>query len=130
MKKLWGSLFVALLLVMCGNLFAKRVQKTKAIAPPTISVNRLIMKGTIIDDENISFSLKFTADAEKKAQALYWLSKIALEIADTEYAEFKGKPDQDENKKSNPYKFYKDLSSQFRNELKSHYSYTEWAQKS
>ncbi len=64
MKKTIG-LVLALFLVSIGNVSAKKIKK---VAPPksTVSVNRLVMKGQIVDDENILFNLQFTANAESK----------------------------------------------------------------
>ena len=72
----------------------------------------------------------FASDDLKRAKALYWLVRIAKEIAEDFFGEFKKtKAKLLPSGKINPYKYYIDLASQYKKELTTHYSYTEWAKK-
>ncbi|MCD4656676.1 MAG: hypothetical protein K8S87_03940 [Planctomycetes bacterium] len=71
----------------------------------------------------------FASDDLKRAKALYWLVRIAQEIALEVFGKYAKSKDKLASGKINPYKYYMDLASQYQKELKSHYSYTEWVAK-
>ncbi len=71
----------------------------------------------------------FASDDLKRAKALYWLARIAKEIANEFFGEFAKSKEKLASGKINPYKYYIDLASQYTKELTTHYSYTEWAKK-
>jgi len=70
MRRLF-CLMMAVSMLIAGDLSAKkRVVKRAKPEPSSISVNRLFLKGEIIDDDNITFSMKFTAESEQKGSVL------------------------------------------------------------
>lgn len=74
MKKLF-YLLMACGVLTASNVFAKKSSKKE---PSPITVNRLILKGEIIDDENISFSMNFAAESEKAGTAIMiWGAVVA-----------------------------------------------------
>lgn len=79
----------------------------------------------------------FSVDPDKRAQALYWASKIMREIAEEEWAtKYSGKgkewdvevPGSSEKRKVfNPYVYYMETADELRNELRKNYADSKWA---
>lgn len=58
-------------MLLSGEVFArKQVAKNDKEVPSPITVNRLLLKGEIIDDDNISFFMKFEAESDQAADVL------------------------------------------------------------
>ncbi|MGE0431061.1 MAG: hypothetical protein AB7K09_16240 [Planctomycetota bacterium] len=74
-----------------------------------------------------------SSDREKRAEALYWASRIYREIAEEEWAsEWAGKPDKQVDPNSgresyNPYNYYIKMADTLRDELKKNYSSSQFA---